>query len=105
MRVYPVCPVVNLSLNASQAMVGSKNGVTLRVTSTQTEANADPDWKASSLEEENTGKHAATETKAGLDQCVGEHNVPLFVEEVSRWCSGLEFGRHLNVSIEIMENA
>lgn len=67
-----------LSPNRSDSSVTlSENDVSLGDTSSSSKADSEPHGEGSSLEEKNGGKNAGAETESGLDQGVGDDNVPL----------------------------
>lgn len=68
-----------LCLVCSHTIVGSENQVALRVTSSQAKANSQPNREGSSSEEQDGGQDSSAKTQAGLDQSVGQHEVPLDV--------------------------
>lgn len=76
--------VPGLSLHLSDAGAGSEDGITLGVASAKPEADTHPHGPGSSSEQQNRSQHTGTETETGLDQGVGQHNVPLVVQQVLR---------------------
>lgn len=54
--------LLTLGFVSSNTVVSSEDSVSLRVTSTQTKAYANPDWEGSSLEKEDGCQDTATQT-------------------------------------------
>lgn len=67
-----------LSLDGSDTSLGvTENSVALRVASASAKANSEPDGPCSSSEKQDGGDDTETKAQTGLDQCIGDDNVPL----------------------------